>query len=31
MEFEPRGAKFKRRKTAHAMDHMVTMVGFIGD
>ena len=31
MEFEPKGAKFKRCKTVHAMDHMVTMVGFIGD
>jgi hypothetical protein len=30
MEFEPKGGKFKRWKT-HAMDHMVTMVGFIGD
>lgn len=31
MEFEPKGAKFKRCKTVHAMDHMVTKVGFVGD
>jgi hypothetical protein len=31
MEFEPKGAKFKLRKAVHAMDHMVTMFGFIGD
>jgi len=31
MEFEPKGAKLKRWKTLHAMDHMATMVGFIGD
>ena len=31
MEFESKGAKFKRCKTVHAMDHMVTKVGFVGD
>jgi hypothetical protein len=30
MEFEPNGAKFKRWKTVHAMDHMVTVYS-IGD
>jgi hypothetical protein len=31
MKIEPSGAKFKRWKTVHAIDHMVTVVGFIGD
>jgi hypothetical protein len=31
MQFEPIGAKRKRWKTLHAMDHMVTVAGFIGD
>ena len=31
MEFEPKGSKFKRWETVHAMDHMVTAVRFISD
>jgi len=31
MEFELKGDEFKRWKTVHAIDRMVTMAGFIGD